>query len=219
MSLPGAALTALTALAAEADGLLGSSSTEQWEPGRFDRLLGPMALLVGLLLLVVFTARLRRRRKQVEAAAREAASDRRPAAGGREALERMALDLEEVARSISALLDTRMRMLERLIRDADQRIETLKATGGGTTGTPALPPAAAGLEQPPPPPPPAPPPVKREMLAHHAGIFSLADQGLSVSEIAEKTGCPHGEVELVLSLRRAAGSDSCSAGPAAGPEN
>ena len=44
-------------------------------------------------------------------------------------------------------------------------------------------------------------------LEHHAHIYGLADQGLSVHEIAEQTGYQEGEVELVLSLRKAAGSD------------
>jgi len=118
----------------------------------------------------------------------------------RNSIDRMTLDLEEAARSVSALLDTKIRVLDKLIRDADERIRRLEEAGGGS----GPPPARDGQE--PARAAPAPGPRPEETLAHHAHIYGLADQGLSVLEIAEQTGYQRGEVELVLSLRRAARS-------------
>lgn len=153
---------------------------------------GPLLLVAGLIIILVTLLRLRRRPPQERAARPSSSADFGESRRGREGLDRLAVDLEETARAVSALLDTKIRTLDRLIADADGRIARLEGLSGpAARGEPGV----AAAEQ-----PAAPPP--EELLAHHAHIFGLADQGLSVQEIAEKTGHPRGEVELVLSLRR-----------------
>jgi hypothetical protein len=161
----------------ETDSLLGGSR-------------GLLLLALGLVIVLILLMRLKAR-----GAAR---ADRPPPSAGpsssrlaRDAADRLAVDLEETARAVSALLDTKIRVLDKLVRDADERIARLESSlgappaGGGWPGGSA--PARAPLEEP---------------LAHHAQIYGLADQGWSVQEIADKTGYQRGEVELVLSLRK-----------------
>jgi hypothetical protein len=208
-------VTALAALvpgllmaAAESGGRLGRNSADGWAWGPFlEGFLGPAMILAGMTLVILISLRIKRRNRELADLGRRSAggTPARPAgpagAAEREAIERMAVDLEEVARSISAMLDTRMRTLEKLIRDADERIARLGGTAGeagvGTEGPADSAPAPTG----------GPGAAASRTLAHHAHIYGLADQGLSVQEIAEQTGYQQGEVELVLSLRRAAGSD------------
>jgi hypothetical protein len=181
----------------ESGTLLGSRSADNWSP-----LLGPLLLVVGLTVFVVVGARLRAKGRRPAGPSR-APGESPGSAAGREAVERMLVDLEEVARSISAMLDTRMRALERLICDADDRLERLRAAGlpppgaDQSGGTPAERPGAeAGARG------PAGPTAAEATLAHHASIYRLADQGLSIQDISEQTGYQSGEIELVLSLRR-----------------
>ncbi len=191
----------LASAAAESGSAIGKTSGDQWAWGKFmDGFLGPAVVIVGLTVVVLLSLRMKKRNRDL------AQLDRRPRSGAshqvmRESLERMAVDLEEVAREISAVLDTRMRALDRLIRDADERIARLEGADGGG-------PRPSSADDEGPPAEPAGPPAQskvRETLEHHAHIYSLADQGLSVPEIAEQTAYQRGEIELVLSLRKAAG--------------
>jgi len=197
---PARALLFALAAAAETASVVGKTSADQWAWGKFmDGFLAPAVVIVGLTVIVFLSLRLKKRNRDL------ARLDPRPRSPSgqqvmRESLERMAVDLEEVARSISAMLDTRMRALDRLIRDADERIARLEKAGGE-------PPPADEEGQEAEPAGPAPASRAREQLAHHAHIYGLADQGLSVQEIAEQTGYQRGEVELVLSLRKAARSE------------
>jgi hypothetical protein len=189
----------LLMLAAESGSPVGEHSADKWRWGSFlDGFLGPALILVGMTFFVLLSLRLKKRNRDLQDL------DRRSRTGGssaqvRESLERMAVDLEEVARSISAMLDTRMRALEKLIRDADQRIVRLETGGKAEAGgaEPSAEEDAARAD------------ARRaaekaeDTLAHHAHIYGLADQGLSVQEIAEQTGYQRGEIELVLSLRKA----------------
>lgn len=197
---PLAFLELLASVAAETGSVIGKTSADQWTWGKFmDGFMAPAVVIIGLTVIVFLSLRLKKRNRNLA----QLSSRPRAATGQqvmRESLERMAVDLEEVARSISAMLDTRMRALDRLIGDADERIARLEKAGGGP------PPAGAGGEAAEPA-GPAPASRAQEQLAHHAHIYGLADQGLSVQEIAEQTGYQRGEVELVLSLRKAARSE------------
>ncbi len=198
-----AAMNFVTLLAGESASLVGGNSMDSWSWSKFfDSFSTPALVIVGLTLILFVSLRLKKRNRDL------ARLDGRSRGGGdentrgREAIERMAVDLEEVARSISALLDTRMRALEKLIRDADDRIARLKDISGqalgegkaGTEGESAGERSGASAKV-------------EETLAHHASIYGLADEGLSVQEIAEQTGYQAGEVELVLSLRKATRTD------------
>jgi hypothetical protein len=201
VSFPATALAFLLLVAAETDSVIGKTSADQWAWGKFmDGFVGPALLIVGMTLVVLFSLRLKRRNRDLAELDRRS----RDASSGpdvRASLERMAVDLEEVARSVSAMLDTRMRALEKLIRDADDRIARLEAARQGGAAPPAEGgEASAGAK-------PGPGAQAEEALAHHSHIYGLADQGLSVQEIAEQTGYQRGEVELVLSLRKATRSE------------
>lgn len=160
-----------------------------------------LLLFAGLIVVMIVLARMRKRAAGPPAGAAE--GRRPPARPGeglaREAVERLALDLEETARSVSALLDTKIHVLDKMLRDADARIARLEALSGQAAPEATPPPSEPedALEAPP-------RSAADETLAHHARVYGLADQGLGIAQIAEETGCQRGEVELILSLRKIA---------------
>jgi hypothetical protein len=106
-------------------------------------------------------------------------------------METLLVDLTEMARQVTAQLDTRSAKLEALIRQADERIASLR---GGIAG---------GLRE----------PVNDDQRGEscaaeaipdprHAEVYALADQGRAAREIAAALNRPSGEVELILALRR-----------------
>lgn len=107
-------------------------------------------------------------------------------------MQNLLVELSEMARQISAQLDTRAAKLELLIREADQKIAALGDAGRsiGEQGSRLDAPAAAGtvaeVEEPDP---------------RHADVYALADQGQNAGDIAAQLGRPRGEVELILALR------------------
>ena len=120
------------------------------------------------------------------------------------------VELSEMARQVTAQLDTRATKLELLMKEADEKIETLRALQGSAPSSPpsaTVPPAIRqslaeheALMQPldtPPPPPPEP-----AIDARHAEIYAMADQGRSPGDIASRLGRPSGEIELILALRQ-----------------
>jgi len=99
----------------------------------------------------------------------------------RATMERLVIELEELSREVSAKIDTKMRTLEVLIRQADERIDVLKNL------------VPTSDER------------GRELASRYSEVYELADSGASPGDIAKQTGMHAGEVELILSLRR--GSD------------
>jgi DNA-binding NarL/FixJ family response regulator len=110
------------------------------------------------------------------------------------------VEMSEMARQMTAQLDTRAAKLELLIQEADDRIATLKRAAAGITTVPPevhsepietfSDPVRQALLSPPPEPDP-----------QHLHVYELADQGLTTQEIAHELGRPSGEVELILALR------------------
>jgi hypothetical protein len=96
------------------------------------------------------------------------------------------VELSEMARQITAQLDSRAARLEALIQEADQKIARLSEA----------PPAGESLRPGPPPQQMPPPPDSR-----HQMIYDLADQGLTPRDIAARLRQPSGEIELILALR------------------
>ena len=99
------------------------------------------------------------------------------------------VELEQMARQMTAQLDTRSAKLELLIKEADERLAALRAAvastiPGDTTFAGSAWPAFAC------PPDPL-----------HADVYDLADQGRSARQIAQQLGKPYGEIELILALR------------------
>jgi hypothetical protein len=133
------------------------------------------------------------------------------------------IELDQLARQVHGRLDTQFAKLEVLIQDADERIDkltrllraaqssdTLDITLGAEEPRELAPaettdPAGATVS------------ADRSSVAvgaertdadgtesdRHGPIYRLADQGLSAIDIAERVGRTTGEVELILSLRRA----------------
>ena len=97
------------------------------------------------------------------------------------------VEMSEMARQITAQIDTRAARHEELIRQADPTIAAMKSQ---ETRPPA----------PTPPPPPAPPEAAAD--PRHAQIYALADQGHTSRDIAQQLNRPSGEIELILALRR-----------------
>jgi hypothetical protein len=112
-------------------------------------------------------------------------------------MQNLLVELSEMARQVSAQLDTRAARLDQLITQADERIAQLKSINQGAAASSAAiesssPEAAVAVE----PPGTAEPPDPR-----HADIYSLADEGRDAHQIATQLGRPSGEVELILALR------------------
>lgn len=116
-------------------------------------------------------------------------------------LEAVMLELDQLARHTMGRLDTKFAKLEVVVRDADERIQTLTRllrTQGGESPldlTVADVPAENGTDEkaraaPAPPEP------------RHAAVYQLADAGLSPLDIARELDRTTGEIELILSLRR-----------------
>lgn len=115
------------------------------------------------------------------------------------------LDLQAAAREITGQIDTRCRLLEAVIRDADRKIARLEKLSGPSAGpstsasrldvtvgddsevNAALPDS----------------PGDRRGDSLHERVYTHAEQGLNPVAIARKVGRPTGEVELILSLRPA----------------
>jgi hypothetical protein len=107
-------------------------------------------------------------------------------------MQNLLVELSEMARQISAQLDTRTAKLELLIKEADEKIAALKASG--VTIAESHPVAASPGE--------APMLTTATIDPRHAEIYALADQGRGTTEIAQQLGRPSGEVELILALRQ-----------------
>ena len=103
-------------------------------------------------------------------------------------MESLLVELSEMARQITAQLDTRSAKLEALIHEADEKISLLRQGGEISAQTPiakTVPPqwTAASIDP------------------QHEAVYALADQGKATAEIARQLNRPSGEVELILALR------------------
>ena len=102
------------------------------------------------------------------------------------------VELSDMARQVSAQLDSRSAKLEALIDEADQRLAELRRL----TQRPAPP------EPRPQPGEPACEPRQAVIDERPADVYGLADEGRSPQEIAHCLDRPQGEVELILALRQ-----------------
>ncbi len=106
----------------------------------------------------------------------------------------LVVELSEMARQITAQLDTRSAKLEALLKEADQRIAELRDLADHATVAPGDSPNRPVA------PPPAPAP---RVDPRHQAVYELADQGINAHGIAHRLGRPAGEIELILALRPA----------------
>lgn len=165
------------------------------------------AVLIILVAIVLMVISLRRRSDHRDRGPSEVARDyarklrdHDPIKGDMEAL---LVEIQEMARQISAQLDTKFAKLDVLIRDADDRIQRLErlTTQAGRPGVDVtvdddgshadVAPTDGNGEEP---------------TDDQRKIYGLADAGRTAVEIAQQTGQNPGEVELILALRRQAAS-------------
>lgn len=165
----------------------GGNESQQW-----------FAIAVGIMGLAYLLLRPkfgRKKRDPLESVPRLSLSQQR-------SLERemnnLVVELSEMARQITAQLDTRATRLELLIKEADSKIAELQrlqnAAGEGAVSQPAKPSAPS------PDPAPESSPESAEDL-RYSEIYALADAGHSAQDIAQRLDRPSGEIELILALR------------------
>lgn len=151
--------------------------------------------------------RVGRSRQQPRTSARRVYAGLTEETAARRDVERVMVELDQLARQIHGRIDTRFAKLEAVIRDADQRIDQLSRLARETRGTPTLDMTVdgethAGPRSPGGKPSNARAPKTDDTDNRHAAIYGLADSGLSADQIAERVSQTVGEVELILALRR-----------------
>jgi hypothetical protein len=147
-----------------------------------------MVLAMGILtiLYAVFIRPLRQKKDPLARNPNQAGSLARQRAVEKQ-METLIVELAQMARQITAQLDTRSAKLEVLIREADEKIAALKSLPAPPAVRPDPPPGAqepADLEDP-----------------RHAPVYLLSDAGMNPAQIAQRLNRPGGEVELILALR------------------
>lgn len=146
-------------------------------------------IFLGLALLMIAYVALRPFLKKKDPLERPPSTDRLARQRSLEQeMNGMLVQFAQMARDLTAQLDTRAAKLELLIEEADRKIAALDSVaptdrGDRVTGAVASPPAAS------------------EVDPRHEEIYMLADEGRSVQEIAQRLRRPSGEVELILALR------------------
>lgn len=119
----------------------------------------------------------------------------------REPADRALVELVEAGREINAQVDTKVRFLNRLIKDADNRIARLEkliadadGRGAGDAGSrPKTDPAAEKVPE-----TGGPSASRRFRSGLQARIVELRDEGKSVSDIARATGLSTLEIQLAI---------------------
>ncbi len=152
---------------------------------------GPLpGLLIAAGLMIILFIAMRKVQQRLAARAQQNLSPReridaiRAQAAGRDSAEAVMAEMHDLARELAAQLEARSAKLEKLIRDADERLARLECV--------EAPPARPVRSR-----PQAPATDPR-----HARVYELADRGLPTVEIAREIDRPTGQVELILALRR-----------------
>jgi hypothetical protein len=181
---------------------------------RFELMVYGLAILT--ILYVVFRPMLRKRKDPLERTPILSLSTQKTVERD---MQNLLVELSEMARQITAQLETRAAKLQAMIDEADRKIEELKrlerhadtehaplSTGSDandarpTPATMAQPHPMMRLvpqEQPPGETADAP----DDTNDRYAEIHALADQGRTPGQIAQQLGRPIGEIELILALR------------------
>ncbi len=143
-------------------------------------------IIIAGLLIISFTLLRRiskRRDKQSKSEERRSSHTRSSSLTTR--AENLILQLETISREINAQLDVKIKILEKLIDQADCKINDLNTAGvcpeKRTNNSPLNP---SSTEE------------------RYKQIFDLADNGKTAAEICDQTGMLRGEVELIIGLRK-----------------
>ena len=177
--------------------------------------LGVVALFATLGLIYVAS---RRQRRPDPTAGRPRRESNESAASVRALqgdLGNLITELESLSARLSAEAESRESKLQELIAQADERIVTLQSHVNSTPASRSLGHGSVGASS------LGPMPTLRSLVApastpptsltvtddRHRAIYSLADEGLTPVEIAQRTGQRAGEIELILNLRPKAPSN------------
>lgn len=123
--------------------------------------------------------------------------------GSRQHADTILAQMLEQTRQLTATMDNKALVLERLIADTDERIAALvslqnrsnqNATATSQYASPPTPRRDSAFE-------PPRPPTRREVPSDHKEIYELADRGLRSIDIARRMDREIGQIELILSLR------------------
>ena len=144
-----------------------------------------IVLVLAALFVAVILPRLRRRRDGPQEVLGSFGGS---AGGAREGLERLLTEIQDLSREHIAKLDTKIRMLNQLLLECDQKKRELEALLGKAGGG-AAEPAAKN-------------PAPRASNPLHDQVYSLQDSGKEILDICAATGLEKGEVELILGLRK-----------------
>jgi chromosome segregation ATPase len=156
---------------------------------------------VGVLILMAWSIGRREKRaaRMPQPSALEAqANDRRLQSSARE-INELLLELDQAAQRLHARLDSRINKLESAIKEADQRVASLRQEQAVLESTPRIDFRLAPVD-----------PHADEINDaaerdddRFSTIHRLADSGLSALQIAQEVDKPTGEIELILALRKA----------------
>jgi DNA-binding NarL/FixJ family response regulator len=108
-------------------------------------------------------------------------------------MQNVLVEMAELARQISAQIDTRSSKLEVLMKEADERIAHLQSLSRGQpTGltSNSLPDSTEAQQA-----------DASALDPRNVQVYALADQGRTPLEIAQQLNRPSGEIELILALR------------------
>lgn len=136
-----------------------------------------LMLLLAAVFVAVVLPRLRRKRPAEQSLGTFGSST----GGAREELERLLTEIQDLSREHIARLDTKIRMLNQLLLECDQKKRELEALLGAA-------PAAKA-------------PGGRPANPLHDQVYALKDAGKDLLEICAATGLEKGEVDLILGLR------------------
>lgn len=156
----------------------------------------PYALLAGgIIVLCVVLGRHNRKLRSTSAGTQPAMRGASSASADRSVRElgEVMGELDQLSREIHAKLDLKLATIQKLIRDADQRIEQLSRLDRTAGGKPSLDIQLKSES----------PDQSPEDDGPYDAIYRLADSGYSSLQIARELSRHTGEVELILSLRRA----------------
>lgn len=149
---------------------------------------GSLHLILILLGAAALTVALLRARRRPSASRPPGTFDDPALDPPRRDLERLLADIQDLSREHIARLDTKIRLLDQLIQEADRKQRELSALLARTGGAPA--------------PHPEQPPPSRPANPLHDQVYALHDAGRELLDICSATGLEKGEVELILGLRK-----------------
>ena len=172
-----------------------------------------IAVAILAIVYVTFVRPLRQKKKDRDPLQRQAVGG---ALAKQRTVERemsnLLVELSEMARQMTAQLDTRAAKLELLLKEADEKILLLKQAGAGALADGQSGPASAAatalegvIMEARAPVDAAMPEPQQQLDPRHARVYDLADEGHSPQEIARELERPSGEIELILALRSRSG--------------